>query len=357
MKTARYLIAVESVNVETGAISREYGAPIYDSPRAAHEYARSAGLVSTSSGKPPKKRPHAKAVPGTEKTVCAARSTSARAEKAVAYRVYPCIDDVEGIDALARAVTRTACRLLLDNTGAANLSARELLERIFRASYADSVGDYDAQDCISAATVAIWEAVANGGREYDATRAGLKAVYRHVRGERGYLTGKGKERLLYLDGLTDADIAYFGATSYIDDIAQEVEKENGALYAAIPATLTETQARAMYLLANGLHINQIARVLDKSPSTISRHVRLACAALAGYMLDNSLQFPDGVTEDDVRAMMDNDKAAASGYARRTEAGREAAREKTRERVRAYRERKRAEKAAQKAAQAQEAAKK
>lgn len=252
-ENVRYVVSINQTDAHGAPINRAYIARRFDSARAAHSYAKTACLVCASSGKPPKKRPHAEAVPGTEKTE---KSDAPRVPRAPypnfifitpvmgwTYRVMPCIDSVAGIDAMARTMTRAALRLLLDKTSADNISARELLERMSRAMCADTVTDYDAQDCISAATCAIWDCVANGEGEEEAARMAIKAVYRHIRGERGYMTGKGVERLLSIDALTEDDMTYFGKLSYTERAIDEMqEDENARLVRNVARAEADTQA-------------------------------------------------------------------------------------------------------------------
>ena len=278
----KYIIMSTETDIMTGNVKREFSAPLYDSAKQAHEVAHEVGCAS--------------------------------------YRVFPSTDDVEGIDAMARMMTRTACRLLLEKTNGDNINTLNLLNRIRAATYAENVTDADTLDCIGAATVETWAAIVNGENIHEQAALALRGVYRHIRGERGYFNGR-RERLLYLDSMDDGDITFWGAM--VDTIAGEIDAEEqqtirGArLMDCINNTLTSEQRKIMLLLSEGMTQANIARIVGKSLGTISHHVKLARATLARYMIDNNIPLPDGVTVDDVAVMIgkaEKRKAANSASA-------------------------------------------
>lgn len=268
-----YLIMTVSTNSENGNVTRDFSAPNWASVQDAHAFARSVSLRD--------------------------------------YRVFPDTSDVDGINALARSMTRTACKLLLEKTSADNINALNLLNRIRIATYPRVTSDHDAADCIGAATLETWAAIADGANVFDQAARALSAVYRHIRSERAYFNGR-RERLLHLDGMTDADVAYWGAI--LDDIADDIADDENARTACADAPrlmdcvnerLTDTQRAVMLLMSEGMTQAQIARVIGRSVGTVSHHVRLSRATLAAYMRDNSMTLPDGVNDEDIAALIAN----------------------------------------------------
>lgn len=291
----KYIIMQTQTDTNSGNVTRTFTAPIWDTAKAAHDFAKSVNMRD--------------------------------------YRVFPDTSDVNGLDVLARAMTRTACKLLIEKTSADNVSALHLLHRIRAATYAANVTDHDALDCMGAATLETWAAIVDGANVFDQAARGLSAVYRHIRGERGYFNGR-REKLLHLDGMTDADAAYWGAL--VDTIAEELEKEEEEhkprenaprLMDCVNERLTDAQRSIMLLLSEGMTQSQVARVMGRSVGTISHHVRLSRATLAAYMKDNNMPMPDGVTDADIAALIANAERRKAANADSANAAHKAARQK------------------------------
>lgn len=289
----KYIIMTTTTDTTTGNKMREYSAPVWQTAKAAHEFAKAANRRD--------------------------------------YRVFPDTSDIDGIDALARSMTRTACKLLLEKTSGDNVNALNLLNRIRAATYAQTMTDHDALDCVGAATSEIWAAIVDQAEIFEQSARGLSAVYRHIRGERAYFNGR-REKLLHLDGMTDADVAYWGAIldDIADDIAQDEEarqpRENAPrLMDCVNERLTDCQRSIMLLLSEGMTQAQISIVLDRNRSTIARHVKLARATLAQYMQEKGVPLPDGVTAEDIAALIANADAYQAGVNARSNASHKAAR--------------------------------
>lgn len=267
----KYIIMQTATNTTDGNIKRTFTAPIWDTAKAAHDFAKSVEMRD--------------------------------------YRVFPDTSDVDGIDAMARSMTRTACKLLLEKTSGDNINALNLLNRIRAATYAQTMTDHDALDCVGAATSEVWAAIVDGVNVFEQSARGLSAVYRHIRGERAYFNGR-REKLLHLDGMTDADVAYWGAI--LDDIADDIAQDEEArktrddapcLMDCVNERLTDAQRSIMLLLSEGMTQAQVAVVLDRSKKTVSNHVKLARATLASYMQEKGMPLPDGVTDEDIAALI------------------------------------------------------
>lgn len=309
----KYIIMQTTTDTTTGNKMREYSAPVYASAQDAHNAAKAANMRD--------------------------------------YRVFPDTSDISGIDAMARSMTRTACKLLLEKTSGDNVNALNLLNRIRAATYAQTMTDHDALDCVGAATSETWAAIVDQAEIFDQAARGLSAVYRHIRGERAYFNGR-REKLLHLDSMTDADVAYWGAIldDIADDIVQDEEtrkpRDNApCLMDCVNERLTDTQRAVVLLMTEGMTQAQIARVLDRSASTVTRHVKLARATLAAYMQEKGIPVPDGVTDDDIAALIQAERDGANADKRRTAEGAERARASRAESMRKLRERRKAEKAA------------
>lgn len=266
-----YLIMTTTTDTATGNKTREYSAPVWQTAKAAHDFAKAAKMSD--------------------------------------YRVFPDTSDVDGIDEMARSMTRTACKLLLEKTSGDNVNALNLLNRIRTATYAHTMTDHDALDCVGAATSEIWSAIVDHAEIFEQAARGLSAVYRHIRGERAYFNGR-REKLLHLEGMTDADVAYWGAIldDIADDIAQDEEtrkpRENApCLMDCVNERLTDCQRSIMLLLSEGMTQAQVAVVLDRSRNIVCRHVKLARATLAQYMQEKGMPLPDGVTAEDIAALI------------------------------------------------------
>ena len=288
-----YLIMTTTTDTTTGNKTREYSAPVYASAQDAHNAAKAANMRD--------------------------------------YRVFPDTSDINGIDAMARSMTRTACRLLLEKTNGDNVNALNLLNRIRAATYAQNMTDHDALDCVGAATSEIWAAIVDQSEVFEQAARGLSAVYRHIRGERAYFNGR-REKLLYLDGMTDADVAYWGAI--LDDIADDIAQDEEArkprdnapcLMDCVNERLTDAQRSIMLLLSEGMTQAQVASVIGRNRSTVTRHVKLARATLAQYMQEKGMRLPDGVTDEDIAALIANADAYQAGVNARSNASHKAAR--------------------------------
>ena len=289
-----YLIMTTTTDTATGNKTREYSAPVWQTAKAAHDFAKAANMRD--------------------------------------YCVFPDTSDVGGIDVMARMMTRTACKLLLEKTSGDNVNALNLLNRIRAATYAQTMTDHDAMDCVGAATSEIWEAIVDQAEIFEQAASGLSAVYRHIRGERAYFNGR-REKLLHLDGMTDADVAYWGAI--LDDIADDIAQDEEArstrtdaprLMDCVNERLTDCQRAIMLLLSEGMTQAQVAVVLDRNRSTVARHVKLARATLAQYMQEKGIAMPDGVTAEDIAALIASADAYQAGVNARSNASHKTARE-------------------------------
>lgn len=306
-----YLIMTTTTDTNTGNKTREYSAPMYATAQDAHKAARADGLKD--------------------------------------YRVWADTATLDGMDAMARQMVRTACKFLIEKTSADNVNALNLLYRVRAATWAQDFNhDHDAQDDYQAALCFMWDGIIQQKPIFDQAAMALSAVYHVIRGDKAYFAGQGRERLLHLDEMTDADVAYWGAI--LDDIADDIEREEEAqkprtdaprLMDCVNERLTENQRAIMLLLSEGMTQANIARVLDRSPKTISAHVKLARATLAAYMLEKGMHLPDGVTLDDVETLIAHERNGGNAEKRRTAEGIERVKATQAERARRYRERKKA----------------
>lgn len=306
-----YVIMTRVIDKKNGNVRREYTRPLWDSAKEAHDYAKAHGLHD--------------------------------------YCVFPdtsYMQGVSGIDAMARAMTRTACSLLRDHINRGTSYALDLLDRIILGTLDPFISDHDTADCVQAATAAIWEGILQDVDIYTQSSMALSAVYHYIRSERAYFNGR-KAPNISIEQMTDEAMQNEGLV--IEDIAESLmlEDERNGHRQNAPSLLKcanirmSAPVRAVVILyASGKTQAQAARILGKNESTISRNMQRARSIMAAYMREMGMPYPNGITDADVDRVIE--EASYRTRDRRTEESAARRREATRERVRAYRARKRAE---------------
>lgn len=146
----------------------------------------------------------------------------------------------------------------------------------------DGQYSHNVQDCISVATLAIMEAIAQGIDIAGQYHAAYLALNRHLRSTRQINLSATAQRTIYIEDIHGDIINVYANIGRIlapgdrytppaDDVA--INDDRRIMLDIIVAALTPTQRKIIYHLARGYSHHQIAAAMHRNRATIIEHVR------------------------------------------------------------------------------------
>ena len=200
-------------------------------------------------------------------------------------RVYATTQDehgnpiVDGIRAGALTVIkRTTANMVMREGG-------DLQYKLYNECRRPHTDDPDTLDCISVATLALFEGIADGDPIDEQYHRAYLALNKHLRANKQINLSATAMRTIYIEDINGDIINVYGEVNRIlapgerytpideDENTADTTAEQRRIIHTITATLTPTQIKVLSYMARGYSNHQIADAMHRDRKTIIEHIR------------------------------------------------------------------------------------
>lgn len=201
-------------------------------------------------------------------------------------RVYATTQDehgapiTDGIQAGALTVVKRTTANMITREGG------ELQYKLYNECRRPHTDDPDTQDCISVATLALYEAIADGEPIDEQYHRAYLALNKYLRANKQINLSATAMRTIYIEDIHGDIINVYGEVNRIlapgerytpidneDEDNPDTTAEQRRIIHTITATLTPTQIKVLSYMARGYSNHQIADAMHRDRKTIIEHIR------------------------------------------------------------------------------------
>lgn len=200
-------------------------------------------------------------------------------------RVYATTQDehgapiTDGIQAGALTVVKRTTANMITREGG------DLQYKLYNECRRPNTDDPDTQDCISVATLALYEAIADGEPIDEQYHRAYLALNKYLRANKQINLSATAMRTIYIEDINGDIINVYGEVNRIlapgerytpideDENTADITAEHRRIIHTITATLTPTQIKVLSYMARGYSNHQIADAMHRDRKTIIEHIR------------------------------------------------------------------------------------